>query len=215
MIYVYGITRASAGPPDCRGLGDQPLGLLELGELGAICSPHEGREAFEGVEALWRHDRVLELAIQRAPALPVRFGTTFANRREALAALGPRAGSFQRQLRRLGGCVELAVRLEVTSQDAQSAPDGRSYLEAKLSRRRVLSLAADRALPALEELALDSCRLQTTTDAACVKASYLVRRDDVEGFVEAVRSVAPPDDTVRLSCTGPWAPYSFVNTEPA
>lgn len=222
MIYLYAITGAETGLPECPGLGEEPLAALRFGNLVAVCSEHAGDAPVEDVGALWRHDLVLERAIERGPALPVRFGTTFADRREALGALGPRMESFRRQLLRLGGCVELAVRLELVGQDGSSGSspdagmpaDGRSYLEAKLSTQRALRRAAERTLPVLEELALASRRLSTATDPASVKASYLVRRGDVDGFVEAIRSVAVPDDEVRLICTGPWAPYSFVSGEP-
>src|SRR6516164_4699147 len=49
-----------------------------------------------------------------------------------------------------------------------------------------------------------------TTRSATLIASYLVERNEVPAFVAAVADVRGRHPALDVSCTGPWAPYSFV-----
>ena len=47
-----------------------------------------------------------------------------------------------------------------------------------------------------------------------VRISYLVRTPDVQRFSGEVSRLALAHPELALSCTGPWAPYSFVEGVP-
>jgi hypothetical protein len=49
-----------------------------------------------------------------------------------------------------------------------------------------------------------------TSEENLLRASYLVRANDVDRFADRVRELQRGDGGLALSCTGPWAPYSFV-----
>lgn len=44
-----------------------------------------------------------------------------------------------------------------------------------------------------------------------VEASFLVKKDGVRDFVGTADALASRYQDVAVSCTGPWAPYSFVD----
>jgi len=210
VIYLYAVVERRAGPPAAAGLEDAPLEALRLDRLAVICSRHAEKVFAPQAEALWRHDRVVEEAMRGGPALPVRFGTTFDEERRALAALAAQAPRLARRLHEVRGCVELAVRVEPSSPwPTVAARTGIGYLGAKLERRRAARSLAEQALSPLDALAVASRRLAPS--AAGLRASYLVPSARVERFADAVRGLC--DRGLRVSCTGPWPPYSFVEDE--
>jgi hypothetical protein len=80
-------------------------------------------------------------------------------------------------------------------------------LAAAASERRAL---ADEADALLRRHALD-CRVQAAHDAATLfRAAYLVRCDAAAGFARRAARLAERHPELTLACTGPWAPYSFV-----
>jgi hypothetical protein len=44
------------------------------------------------------------------------------------------------------------------------------------------------------------------------KAAYLVDADEIEAFTALVAQLGEEGEA-RVSCTGPWPPYSFVSEE--
>lgn len=213
MIYLYAITWARCGPPEGGGVEEAALFAVRFEDLAAVCSHHDADDVRPRPETLWRHDDVVERTRQRGPALPIRFGSTFRDERDATEALLPRAEVFRAQLERVEGCVELAVRVGIPRTAPRTRDGGSAYLRAQLERRREVRAAAERALPPLEALAV-ACRHGTPPpDRRCLSASYLVRQSDVDRFVQEVRKIASQDGEMSVSCTGPWAPYSFVGEE--
>jgi hypothetical protein len=211
MIYLYAVTESP--PQGFRGLGldGEPVVSLDCNGLYLAHSFHG--EAFQPPvtpEALWAHEGVVDELLEGGPVLPFRFGTMLPDRVTAEAHVERERQRFGRILAELRGRVELAVRVLVPEDRAdEAADDGAGYLAA---RARALH-AHDHVLAPLESLAAASSRRHA--DAARVtRASYLVARDDVERFASAVRELQESHPDLALSCTGPWAPYSFVG-EPA
>jgi nucleoid-associated protein YgaU len=142
--------------------------------------------------------------------LPFRFGTTLPDRAAAEALLQKDGEQFRRQLAELRGRVELAVRVALPPEEtAQASADGAGYLAARARAER----AREQLLAPLESAALASAKREAGA-ASVVSASYLVRRDEVDQFTSLVRELQEHHPELALSCTGPWAPYSFVGERP-
>lgn len=213
MIYLYAITEPDAAAPDARGLDDQPLSLLATNSVAGLYSRHEGDGFEPAAEALWRHDQVVEAAMAAGPVLPARFGTTFPDAPALSKALERHERRLHRQLDRVRGCVELAVRVSLPQSPSDVSRNGRQYVEAKLARRRELDAVIERTLIPLSDHAVSSQRSAEGADSATLTASYLVRAAEVERFADQVRQLADRHSELALSCTGPWPPYSFVGGE--
>lgn len=211
MIYLYALTDAAARMPDCTGLADVPVQTVKSAGLSAIYSAHQTVDCRARPETLWRHDAVVEAAMRSGPTLPVRFGTTFEDTDPVLEVLRRQRPALRDRLERVRGCVELAVRVAVPAPEAASSPDGRAYLESRLASHRRREAVAERALEPLARLAV-SMRERHAEARGVLAASFLVRAGDVESFVDEVRSLQRAGER-SLSCTGPWAPYSFVERE--
>lgn len=213
MICVYAITEPAAGLPTATGFDDAPLQMARSAHVAALYSTHPSVEHLPQPDAMLRHEQVVEAAMRLGATLPARFGTTFASD-DALRAAVDRAGDrFVRQLRRVRGCVELAVRVGLPERPAPAPRDGRGYLEAKLADHRELEAACAETLAPLARLAAGARWDESRSEGNVVRASYLVREDLVEPFADEVRVLADCHPSLHLSCTGPWPPYSFVEVE--
>jgi hypothetical protein len=210
MLYLYAITDPLRSAPGCHGIDDAPLEMLEAAGLTAVYSAHAALEPTPSPDTLWRHERVIEQLMQMGAVLPARFGTTFSDRDALAAALQRRRHGLLDQLERLRGCVELAVRVWLPETDAPEPRDGRSYVDAKLAAHRRQEDGAARTLARLSEHAVASSERRRAPEEKVLSASYLVRAEEVERFADRVEELQRREAELSLSCTGPWAPYSFV-----
>jgi hypothetical protein len=213
VIYLYAVTEAGAGVPRCRGLDDQPVRKVACPEVAGLCSEHSARSFPPHPDAISRHEEVVEAAMRLGPVLPARFGTTFTNDSGLLDVLGREQGRLRRGLERVRGCVELAVRVELPAPSRASVEDGLGYVRTQLVRRQEREAVAARTLQPLAGHAVRTQIPGLGSDLGTLRASYLVREDDVPRFADEVRALADRHSDLSLSCTGPWAPYSFVGDE--
>jgi Gas vesicle synthesis protein GvpL/GvpF len=207
MIYLYAVS--ALAPQGFRGLGLEEAPVVSLAHAGVHLAHSFHRDDFEPpvtAEALWAHEAIVDELLATGPVVPFRFGTTLPDRAAAEAYLTREAERFKRTLAELQGRVELAVRVVLPEAKREEEPaDGTAYLAARARTRDALA----GLLAPLEPLAAD-IKHRDGGPAEVVRASYLVARDDVDQFAAAVRGLQENHPDVALSCTGPWAPYSFV-----
>lgn len=210
MIYLYGITGTLSEAPEGTGLGETPLRTLQVGPLCAVYSVHDQLEVRADADSAWSHERAVEMVMRSQAVLPARFGTTFGTIGELQDTISRQCAALQERLSRLEGCVELAVRINhVTPADGQIA-GGRQYLMDKLSAQRRREALAESTLACLREFAVASKLAASHSGDDTVSISYLVKAGGVERFSRAVGRLQRRWPEFSLSCTGPWAPYSFA-----
>ena len=106
---------------------------------------------------------------------------------------------------------------ERQGESAQALPPGTRYLRARAERLRE-TIAGENAAGRLErrlrrhlDRSADSAVWEPATmRSATLAASYLVERDAVPAFIDAIAAARARHPALHVSCTGPWAPYSFV-----
>jgi len=212
VLYVYAITDSRA-EPRLEGLHGEPLRRIEGGELAALVSEHAvAPEPDE--ELLWAHEQVVEDLMSQATVLPLRFGSTV-ERAEALSAmLAERREEFLQSLERVRGAVELSVRAELPAPSVETASvrprSGTAYLQERAERERREREAVELVHRPLAALARSSMPPGSPRDPRRFKAAYLVEESSVEAFGNRVGQLNADLEGVRVSCTGPWPPYSFV-----
>jgi len=64
--------------------------------------------------------------------------------------------------------------------------------------------------PPLAKLAVESIQQMLITPGLLLTAAYLVERNQVAAFRQAVEALSAAYPALRFLCTGPWPPYSFV-----
>ena len=212
VFYVYAITDSLACPK-VAGLQGAPLQRIESRPLAGIASEHAAApELVEDV--LWAHEQVVEELMSSATILPLRFGTSVERAESLIAMMAERREEFLESLESVRGAVEISVRAELPAPAAENPPprprSGTAYLMALAERERREREAAELVHQPLAALAKHCVPPVPTGDPRQVKAAYLVESSQVEAFRDRVGELNDGLEEVRVSCTGPWPPYSFV-----
>lgn len=212
MIYLYAIAPRVQAVPQVRGIEGAELQTVNTEGLSAICSSHEQLDLRLDAQLAWDHERVVEALMELGPVLPARFGTTYDNTDSIRQAVERDAESLECGLARVCGCVELAVRVRPRPEDeARTITDGHAYVREMLQARQRRESLISHTVEPLKAFAVNSKESATASGEAGVSVSYLVRSHDVERFCAEVRRIQQENQQLALSCTGPWAPYSFTS----
>ena len=189
--------------------------MITFEDLEVIVTRHAA--APEPTEAaVSRHDAVCTGLMQESAVVPIRFGAVFSDDDRVSTEVAARAGDFRAALARINGCVELGVRVIRPQQAEETETEpatGSAYLQRRLEARRVAAAAAHAVDERLHVLAVDRTLRTLETPELVLSASYLVSRDGVDRFREAVEVLESERPDLTLLCTGPWPPYSFVADE--
>lgn len=223
MIYVYAVTTSNVrSAPDVKGFEEAEVSLVRARGVAAVVSPIQSNPDLDEANVL-RHEAVVEAAMALGPVLPVRFGTLLADEDAVREAIEIRRTELAAGLRRVKGRVELALRVLWSHDDghasrpAVSAASGRDYLLTSLEqsrqvrclRRRAEARARDIHRP-LASLAADSTCHVLNTSRQLLLAAYLVDRRSVAAFRRELDQLTSANPDLRMFCTGPWPPFSFV-----
>jgi hypothetical protein len=212
VITLYAITDHPSAPlPSAAGLR-----LVPDGDLAAVCGPAATREVT--ADALWEHERLVEALMDDRDLLPVRYGTCLPDDAAAARALEDNHDSYAASLEAVRGAVELAVRVfgdgespPACSSDPEPAT-GTAYLRAR-SRTTAEEAAARTAVhEPLARAARASTVARLPRAGELLRAAYLVNRDATAGFAARVRELQEKSPRLRITCTGPWPPYSFARS---
>ncbi|MGH2976309.1 MAG: GvpL/GvpF family gas vesicle protein [Solirubrobacterales bacterium] len=218
VLYVYAVTDFFPDSLAVAGLLGAPLRSIGSGPVAAIYSEH-GVAPEPDEDLLWSHEQIVEALMASSTILPMRFGSTVENP-EALADwLKERREEFSVSLRRVRGAVELSVRAllpkgpeaEESARPAWRSQPGTAYLLERARRQRRSEDAAERIHRPLAALARGSVLTAGAGKRDAFKAAYLVDEESVEAFGERVGELNSTLADTKVSCTGPWPPYSFVS----
>ena len=112
MIYLYAITEELQAPLEAlRGVDYAPLSYMHHSGLTAVASPIGEWGVNPTPRRLWQHEQVVEALMTGHPVLPVRFSTIFPDETAVLDRLEAFNETYENDLDRLRGCVELSLRV--------------------------------------------------------------------------------------------------------
>lgn len=212
MLHVYAITDSPVDL-EATGLRGAPLWRIESGELAGVASEHAVAPELDE-EVLWAHEQVVEELMSIGTILPLRFGSMVERAETLIAMLAERRKEFLEALERVRGAVEISVRAELPAPEVEepsSRPSsGTAYLMERAEQERRERNAAELVHRPLVALARRCVPPAGTRDPRRFKAAYLVEEGQVEAFGQRVGELNSDLAGVRVSCTGPWPPYSFV-----
>ena len=231
--YVYAIVRRRAAlPTSDAGISAAGLVTVPSQELAAVAGPMPHDGASVTVEAVLRHEAIVEAVRRHVPALPVRFGTVFPDAASVASALAERQASLVADLDRVGDKVEMSltalwavppagVRGDRSRADEDASPSrgaGARYLRARAAELQREDALKERARGVARELelalagwVLERRELLLPTPRIAVRAAYLLEPAGAGAFHEAVAAMRDARSDVRLLLSGPWPPYSFVD----
>src|SRR3954453_22307433 len=240
--YVYGVISAGAagwGPPG-EGIDDQPVELVERGELAALVSDAPRVPVKANRRNLMAHSRVLQSVIGERCVLPMRFGVVMPDRAAVEAELLVQNSDWlAAQLRVFETYVELDVRalchedellrtvvrerpqLAELRESLRGRPGPATYYE-RIRLGELVAGAGGRkgeqnpgwGAGQLGRLAAATKLGDPQHEQMLANVAFLVDRDRVQEFDAAVDGLDRElGDEIRLRYTGPLPPHNFVDVE--
>jgi Gas vesicle synthesis protein GvpL/GvpF len=244
IVHAYGIVAENEAlaefPP---GIAETRVWVFEADGFGAIVSllPAEGfgvsdwEQNAANVSWLGRvarqHHEVLQYASMNATVVPLRLPSLYQSLESLAATLGAASDRLERDLGRIQGKVEWAVKAYRTAEADRSAvsagsASGRDYLiarsrdlSARNTVRQQLSEQVREIHNALGEVSAEQVRNQPQ-DAALsgrsehmlLNGAYLVSRADEARFLELVGKIADSSlaNGILVEVSGPWPAYNFT-----
>ncbi|GKQ39472.1 GvpL/GvpF family gas vesicle protein [Streptomyces sp. A012304] len=186
------------------------------------------------------HQQVVDALTAVTTPLPLRLGTVFRDDSGVRVMMEEREEDFRRTLERLQGRVEWGVKVYIEPEaetagaretavpaTSPAAGSGRDYLRQRSMKAKAQEDSWQRAerfagrLHSLLSAHADASRLHAPQNSALsraagqnvLNAAYLVPRGESEEFVEIVDRTKGEEPGIRVELTGPWAAYSFVESD--
>src|SRR4051794_25111007 len=197
------------------GLRVLPDGLRITRIQGLDAVVGDARGSDDQVQAALAHGRVVESLREQADAvLPVRLGENFVDETVLADAVAPRVHRLRERLEAVRGCVEVGLRVVGDVSSSAGEPlDGVSYMRMRLEPLRLRN-ALEKSLHApLERRARAAHVAPFGSAPLMLEASYLVPAGAVGDFAGEAVDLAAEWPRLSVTCTGPWAPYSFAEVE--
>jgi Gas vesicle synthesis protein GvpL/GvpF len=250
IVHAYGVIAADESltqfPP---GIADTTVWVFGVNNLAAIVSllPVEGFGVADweqnAANVAWlervarQHHEVLQHAAMTAAVVPLRLPSVYGGLESLAETVHAAADRLERDLRRIGGKVEWAVKVYRTGEEqsptvSDASTSGRDYLLARSrdlstrsSTREQLREQVREIHDALGHISAEYVRnqpqdavLSGRREQMLLNGAYLVSRVDQARFLELAGEIADDSSTKGLSVevSGPWPAYNFTgDAEPA
>ena len=202
------------------GATDEPLRAVDCGGLIAVVGDVVALPPADG-DTLRRHDAVVRrLHVAADALLPVRFGTALADEQTLAEEIEPRGDELRTALELVAGCYQLTLRVfgmpaPIEAPIVDAAPStgvGTRYLTARL-RAETRARTVPEIAPLREGLGrlVRAERAERHATLPLLASVYhLVRAVDADAYDAAFDAALPLLKGIRLTRSGPWAPYAFV-----
>jgi len=218
---VYALLREP--PPEIAlgsGATDERLRAVDCGGLIAVVGDVMAIPPADS-DTLRRHDAVVRRLHGAVDALlPVRFGTALTDEQTLAQEIEPRGDELREALELVAGCYQMTLRVfgapAAVDDPGGDVPPGAGvgtrYLTARLRAetraRTVPEIAPLRE--ALGRLVRAERAERHDTPPLLASVYHLVRAVDADAYDAAFDAVVPRLPGIRLTRSGPWAPYAFV-----
>jgi len=235
--YLFAIVYAAeARPCTSAGMDGQGISIITEGRLAAVVSGLHGPRIRPERRNLAMHQEVLKQLLATATPLPMSFGIVAENPGEVHQILRRNKRMFLEQLAQVAGKVEMGLRVTLdvpnifeyfidTHAELRAARDrilggarpatqeekielGRTFDRLLGEDRENFTVQVESVLsPCCSGTQANKCR----NEREVMNLACLVRRDDQEGFENAVfRAAQMFDNHFAFDYNGPWAPHNFV-----
>jgi len=238
--YVYGIVESRDRLDFGRtGIGgtEEPVYTVNYRDLAAVVSNTSVYIFDPTRENALAHEHVIETAMKDYTVIPMSFGAVFRTDNDIREVLRSIYSSLKDVLEQMSGKLEFGLKVNwdrdrIIEDLKREDPEVRRFhqeilrkhLETTYLARMQLGRMIDRALgerstgyvreiyEALRGLCVVSRDNQPIGDKMIMNAAFLVERDRLPEFDEAVNRIAKKyGPRLKFRYTGPWPPYNFVN----
>jgi hypothetical protein len=230
--YLYGFAPNGYRVPEVPGVTDAEVRGVPIDGLVAVVSDVEDAalqsEGFAEAEAT-RHLDVQIAVLQDGPLLPAAFAVVVPDEEALVAQTKARLPALRAELERLQDLVEIdvtalddsdsSVAAVVSAAPGQFLPGGDPLVLGERVAGAVMEYRAwmaERVLVRLRQVAVaDSARRHVTSpEGPFLQWAFLVRRDEIERFDDAVAELMQTTRGLVLESVGPLPAFSFVSSPP-
>lgn len=219
VVHAYGVVSADFRGSLPSGLGDAPVGVFSLADLGVLVSRLDAASFGEavwqmhGTDPGWvervagQHHRVLQAAVEQGDVLPLRLPGIYADTNAVGSVLAGQLDVLRGAFARVRGRVELGAKAfalaEPEQPEAGRPASGRDYLlgraaagarrEHARDRANAAVVAAHERMAALAASAVTNppqdAALSGRREPMLLNAAYLVPRASLDDVVELVETL--------------------------
>jgi hypothetical protein len=169
-------------------------------EFAAVVSDSPMKEYEACDENIKAHEDVVRKILdEEDTVLPVAFNMVFKDKRTLLVTMNKARKALRKAYETVDKKVELGIKAILTK-DAIKEKKGNF----------VKNFESD-LLNTLDGKFASLKRLDLFSDRLALNIAFLVDRDKIEEFSEAIESLHTRYDSLKIQYSGPWAPYNFVD----
>lgn len=221
-LYLYAVLDAAPAGAPATGMQDEPLRLVPCAGVVAAAGEMDAAPALTP-DALRGHDAVVRsLAAVAEAILPARFGALAADESDLCARLARGGDGLRDALARVAGREQMILRVYRTSVEREPASEdepsaggdgpGARYLAQRARAQResagVRELAPMRSV--LDRFVADERVERHQTPPLVASVYHLLARGSAPAYTAAVERAARELPDIRVTVSGPWAPYAFA-----
>ncbi|CAN5654090.1 gas vesicle protein GvpL [soil metagenome] len=218
-VHVYCVVPAGLEPQsELRGVEGAVVYRIDAGAVALLVSDHAVAPRAD-IDAVRAHNDVVAAAMDRAiTPVPIRFGQWFDDAADAAERTAAEPDRWRTLLDRFAGRAEYGVRVTLPDAPARemhaARPDTGTAYMAQLARHAAgaahMKREAERLARMIAERASVAESRVADAGEGAASIAYLLAWDDVAAYHTIVDAVRDTESSLRLLCTGPWPPYSFV-----
>jgi hypothetical protein len=219
-LYLYAVLGAAPAGPLGAGLADEPLRLVRCGPIVATAGEMTVSPALTPA-ALRGHDAVVRRLAALADAiLPARFGALATGEADLCARLTQGADGLREALVRVAGREQMILRVSRASpgtavpptEELAAAPGGPGarYLAERARAQRSAEDALAPLRPVLDRFVTAERVERHETPPLVASVYHLLARGSAPAYTAAVERAVRALPEIRVTVSGPWAPYAFA-----
>lgn len=224
--YIYCITlNTSDINENIRGHNNQLIFKLVYRELAAYVSKTDFTYIETNYENLQCHENVISSFMENFEVLPMCFSTICKSKENVIEMLQKYYDQFIKNLDDVAGKVELGIKVffkldfeQEDKKDKELMKTPKEYMlkryERYCNRQKQIDeilLPIEKSHKVLAEIAAGSLYTKPLKNNLIFNASYLVTKDEKEGFDHVVEEMKKNNPAYKILYSGPWPAYHFVN----
>lgn len=218
--YIYGIVNTGSRltlKARSNNPSESSIYTIRYRDIAALVSRTDFKEYDPTEENLLAHNNVVQEAMDRlgCAVTPTRFSTIARSEDDVVRILSAGYSSFKEKLSSLEGKLEIAIKVfcdtealkqEVSSKDKPCASSD-IHEEVRQRAHWLASRLLEQLRTASEQYHLNDIVFEDMI----MNGAFLVRREGVQKFFEEVKCFDKQyGKNLRIQCSGPYVPYSFI-----
>lgn len=198
--YVYCIVKAQDEQESFGNIGFQgkEVYTIKYKEFSPVVSDAIFKKYDIGDEEdIKTHTLVVNEVMKKYSVIPVAYGMVFKNKK--LVEISMRSGhkAMRKAIKIVDNKVELGVKI-ILPKDFDGDMQKAEQCKSEFSK-------------SLKQIAFDSKDLNLFSKRLIMNGSFLVEKDKIGAFSDEVERLTTKYDSFKVSYSGPWSPYNFVD----